>query len=171
MRATLDEFMRLPEGTLAEFIGGDILMSPSPRLRHQRVVFRIHQALNAFVRPRGLGEAFEAPADVHLPSGDVVQPDVLFVSAARSGILQDWVRGAPDLVVEVLSPESRRRDLEVKPGLYAANGVVEVWIADPDARTIEIRTAAGTALVPAGGELTTPLLPGFVLRSADVFAP
>jgi len=169
MAATLDEFMRLPEGTLAEFIGGEILMSPSPKLRHQRIVFRIHQALSDFARARG-GEVFEAPCDVHLPSGDVVQPDVLFVSQARSPILQDWVRGAPDLVVEVLSPETRRRDQAVKADLYLRNGVLEVWLADPDARSIEVRTPGGTSIIPAGGTFTSSLLPGFELRLDDVFA-
>ena len=170
MTATLDEFMRLPEGTLAEFIGGEILMSPSPRARHQQVSFRIGKALDAWVGDRGLGRVDVAPLDVHLPNGDVVQPDVLYVSTARIGIVQDWVRGAPDLVVEVLSPETRRRDLDVKSDLYLGNGVREAWLVDPDADTIEVRAARGVERVAVGGAVRTPLLPGFTLPTDGAFA-
>jgi Uma2 family endonuclease len=171
MRATPVEFMSLPEGALAEYIGGEILMSPSPRARRQKLVFRIRAALDAFVAARRLGQTFEAPLDVHLPSGDVVQPDVLFVSAARGSLVQDWVRGSPDLVVEALSPESRRRDLEVKADLYAREGVGEAWFADPDAGTIDVRRAEGVFRFGPGGALVSRLLPGFELPLADLFRP
>ncbi len=171
MRATRDEFMNLPEGTLAEYIGGEILVSPSPKTRHQRIVQRILKALDNFVEAQGHGEVFVAPYDVHLPSGDVVQPDVLFVSAARSAIVQDWVRGAPDLVVEVLSPETRGRDLDVKSALYAQNGVAEAWFVDPDGGTVEIRRPDGIVRFEARGTLVSFLLPGFELPLAPVFAP
>lgn len=166
MTATLDDFMRLPEGTLAEFIGGEILMSPSPKTRHQRIVSSLHLALAPFVRERRLGEVFVAPFDVHLPNGDVVQPDLLFVSTARSGIVQDWVWGAPDLVVEVISPETRRRDLDVKADLYLGNGVLEVWLVDPDAKSVEIRAPRGTERLDV---VRSPLLPGFELPAAGLF--
>ena len=171
MAATLEDFMRLPEGTLAEFIGGEILMSPSPKARHQQIALRIWKALDAWVGAKGLGRVDAAPLDVHLPSGDVVQPDVLFVSSTRLSIVQDWIRGAPDLVVEVLSPETRRRDLDVKAELYARNGVRESWFVDPDAAGIEVKTPAGRDRFGGTDRLTSRLLPGFELRLDDVFAP
>ena len=166
MTATLEDFMRLPEGTLAEFIGGEILMSPSPKTRHQRLVTELFLALGNFVRRNRTGEVFVAPFDVHLQNGDVVQPDLLYVSKARSGIVQDWVRGAPDLVVEVLSPEMRRRDFDVKADLYLGNGVLEVWLVDPDAKSVEIRAPRGTERVEV---VRSPLLPGFELPTAELF--
>jgi Uma2 family endonuclease len=171
MRATPAGFMSLPEGTLAEFIGGEILMSPSPKTRHQRLVWRLGPALDDAVRQARRGEVFVAPFDVHLPSGDVVQPDVLFVSTARSAIVQDWIRGAPDLVVEVLSPETRQRDLDVKSELYARNGVAEAWLVDPDASTVEVRRAGAVVRLAAPDVLAPPLLPGFTLTLADLFGP
>jgi Uma2 family endonuclease len=170
MRATLDDFLKLPEGTLAEFIGGEILMSPSPRTWHQELVSRVYRALSEFARPRKLGRAFQSPLDVYLPGGDVVQPDVLFVSTARLSIVGDWIRGAPDLVVEVLSPETRRRDLRVKPGIYAGSGVAEYWIVDPEARSVELRHATGRHLFAAAPVLVSELLPGFELPLAALFA-
>jgi Uma2 family endonuclease len=134
-------------------------------------VFRFHAALAAFIRPRRLGRVFGAPLDVHLPSGDILRPDVLYIGAARAATVQDWIRGAPDLVVEVLSPESRRRDLLVKPEIYLRNGVSEIWLADPDASTVEVRTSSGATRFAGSEVLVSPLLPGFALNLDDAFAP
>ena len=168
MPATLDDFMRLPEGTLAEFIGGEILMSPSPKSGHQRLVGDLLLAVGNSVSRDRLGEVY-THLDVHLPNGDVVQPDLLYISTARAAIIQDWVRGAPDLVVEVLSPETRRRDIHVKADLYLANGVLEVWLVDPDAKSVEIRRPEGTERIEFGGTVRSPLLPGFELETRGLF--
>ncbi len=96
--------MRLPEGTLAELIEGEICMSPSPRVRHQRIVSNLHRLLAEPVRSGKTGPLFVARLDVPPPSGDVVEPDLMYVSHSRASILQDWIQGVPDLLIEVVSP-------------------------------------------------------------------
>ena len=167
--------MSLPKGTRAELIDGELFMSPSPKRLHQNAVLRLVRRLADFIESRGLGAVFVAPFDVHLPSGDIVEPDILFITKANLGIVQDWVRGAPDLVVEVLSPDGLERDRFVKRGLYAENGVPEYWIVDADAKTIEVFSLRDGKYVPNGyfendDVLVSPLLSEFNLPVADVFA-
>ena len=174
-RKTVDDFMSLPEGPRAELIDGELFKCPSPKRPHQDAVLRLVRRLADFIESRGLGAVFVAPFDVHLPSGDIVEPDILFVTKANLGIVQDWVRGAPDLVVEVLSPDGLERDRFVKRGLYAENGVPEYWIVDADAKTIEVFSLRGGKYVPNGyfendDVLVSPLLSEFNLPVADVFA-
>src|SRR5207247_1372431 len=92
-RKTVQDYMSLPEGTLAELIDGEIFMSPTPTTRHQTIVLNLAKALDHQARTGGLGRVFIAPLDVHLPSGDIVEPDVLFVRTANLSILRDWVFG------------------------------------------------------------------------------
>ena len=174
-RKTVDDYMKLPEGVRAELIEGEIYMSPSPRARHQRIVLNIAYALRQFVESRGLGAVYVAPMDVHLPTGSVVQPDVIYVASANLGIVQDWMRGTPDLHVEVLSPENPERDLVVKRRLYEENRVREYWIVDPAPETVEVLTLAGDKHEPhvffqRADTLTSPLLPGFELPGDRIFA-
>ncbi len=104
-----------------------------------------------------------------------MQPDVLFVAAERAHIVPDWVRGVPDLVIEVLSPTHAPRDRIVKRDLYAKNGVPEYWIVDAEERTIEVYRHADGAYQPAGyftgeGVLRSGVLPDLALALRDVFA-
>ena len=173
-RKTVEDYMALPEGTLAELIEGELFMSPSPRERHQRIVLNLGAALRNFVRARRLGRVYVAPFDVHLPSGDVVQPDVVFVSEANLGIVSDWVRGAPDLLVEVISPEHPERDRIIKRDLYARNGVREYWIVDGAGLSVEVLALSGDRYAPAGyfeadDSLTSPLLPDVALPIRELF--
>jgi len=173
-RKTVDDYMRLPEGVRAELIDGEILRSPSPKAQHQRITANLHVALRAFVEDRGLGRVFIAPLDVHLPSGNVVQPDLLVVLKPNESIVQDWVRGVPDLLVEVISPENAERDRLVKRELYAENGVKEYWIADGEARAIEVLKLSQRRYEPhgyfeAGDTLSSALLPGLGLPVEPIF--
>jgi len=174
-RKTVDDILNLPEGTRAELIHGEItIMTPSPFLEHQKISARLCNALSRHCDGHACGEVLPAPMDVHLPSGDVVQPDLIFVAKERQSILQKWVHGSPDLLIEILSPSSVDRDRFVKRDLYAQNGVGEYWIVDPDEKTIEVFTLAGGAYVPAGyfkvGQtLLSPTLVGFALATSDVF--
>lgn len=174
-RKTLDDFRKLPEGVRAELIEGELFMSPSPRERHQRAVLNLGMRLQAFANARSLGRVYVAPFDVHLPTGDVVEPDLLFVSSERLGIISDWVRGAPDLAIEVLSPENPERDRIVKRALYARAGVREYWIVDPQERSVESFALDGTAFTAVGffreGErVMSPLLAGLDLPIAEIFS-
>jgi Uma2 family endonuclease len=174
-RKTVSDFMALPQGTRAELIGGEIHVTPSPFRPHQEVVLALGSLLRAWALAQRAGRVYVAPLDVHLPTGDIVEPDVLFVSEARSAILQDWIRGVPDLLVEVLSTPDVQRDRVLKRELYARNGVPEYWIVDPEGRSIEVLRLQRGAYdlvrrFRAPETLATQALPGLELPLGDVFA-
>ncbi len=137
----------MPEdGNRYEAIGGDLHVSPPPKNRHQWIGVNLFVALHDLLMRPGHGRLFSAPVGVEFPDTDEgVQPDILFVSTERLRIVtEDWIRGAPDLVVEILSPSTARRDRTVKRHLYERQGVAEYWIVDPDAKQVEVwRFAAG----------------------------
>lgn len=177
-----EDYALIPaDGRRHEILDGEHAVSPAPRTRHQRLVARLDRSLGAFADARGLGEVFVAPFDVVLSDYDVVQPDLLFVSDARLGIVDEVnCKGAPDLVVEVLSEGTRRRDLVEKRRLYARAGVAEYWAVDPVVDAVQVfRPAAGEPgryeraaelWAEAGGALASPLLPGWSLALAELFA-
>lgn len=172
---TFDDLMALPPETRAELIEGEIIMSPAPESRHQDVVLRIAMALSAHVTRHRCGRIFVAPLDIILSRRAVVQPDVLFVSSDRSHIIRKQIEGAPDLAVEVLSPGTEVEDRLVKRRLYGKYGVREYWIADPEARTIEVlvRETAGWRLYgifTEADDLTSPLLTDLHLSVRDIFS-
>jgi Uma2 family endonuclease len=175
-RKTVQDFLALPDETRAELIRGEIYVTPSPTPSHQDVVATIHAHLKSYGRTKRAGQAFLAPLDVHLPSGEILQPDVLFVATGNHAIFPDAIHGVPDLVVEVVSPSRPERDRIVKRILYEENGVPEYWIADLAEASIEVLRFLGSEYVPAGyflrtEILTTPSLPGFALPLDEVFAP
>jgi Uma2 family endonuclease len=138
-RATVEEFWSLPESVLpVEYINGEIVMAPTPTVLHQRVIFEIANALRQFVVQQRLGEVYLSPLDVVLPTGDVVQPDIFFLSprqAERARTL-DRVKDVPPFLIEILSPGSVAHDMIRKRALYEKNGVREYWIVDPRDRTV-----------------------------------
>jgi Uma2 family endonuclease len=138
-RASIQEFWSLPESVLpTEYIDGEIIMAPTPTVRHQRAVFNIASALRQFVRQNGSGEIFVSPLDVVLPSGDVVQPDIFLLNprqAERAGTA-NRVEEAPPFLVEILSPSSVKHDTVRKRELYEKNGVREYWIVDLKERSV-----------------------------------
>jgi Uma2 family endonuclease len=130
------DYEALPDEPRCELIFGRFYVSPSPLVLHQFVVLLLSRLLDQIANANG-GLALPAPLDVHLADHSVVQPDVLYISAAKLGIAQRWVEGAPDLLVEVLSPGTARRDRGEKLALYAESGIREYWIVDPVERQIE----------------------------------
>jgi Uma2 family endonuclease len=183
-KLTYQDLLRLPEDLLRhELIDGEHYVSPAPNLKHQSIVVNLVVLLSNFVRAHRLGKVLVAPFDVLFSEHDVVEPDVLYVSAGRADRLRErYVAGAPDLVVEVLSPSSRGLDKIKKRRLYEAQGVPEYWIVDPVAETIEVyRAVAGgsfalqASLALAAGvggaesTLETPLLPGLRISLREVF--
>lgn len=133
-RYTAADWEMLPEGSI-ELLGGEVRMSPSPDAAHQLLVGRLYTVFAAFCEENG-GCALFAPMDVHLPNGDILQPDVLCLPASDLHLLRrKGVVGAPALVVEVLSRD-RQVDLEDKYRSYEASGVPEYWIVDPENRTV-----------------------------------
>ena len=140
VKFTYEDYQHTPEDQRFELLDGELIMVPAPNLRHQRIGIRLGALLHAFVQEGGLGEVFPAPCDVVLSETDVVQPDLLFVSVERAHLLLggDNVLGAPDLVVEILSPATAGRDRKLKRALYARHGVKEYWLVDPEARTVAV---------------------------------
>ena len=177
-KLTHQDYLQFPDdGLRHELIDGVHYVTPSPILRHQEISGRLEFALESFVRERGSGKVFHAPLDVILSDFDVVEPDILYVSNERAAILQDWVRGAPDLAVEILSPSTRKIDETIKQRLYDRVNVKEYWIVDPERDVVKVHRRADDRTFPrvaelardAGDVLTTPLLPGFALPLEDVF--
>ncbi len=145
--ATWEDVERMPDdGNRYEFIGGRLYMTPAPVTRHQRVSKRLQLALVRLLEETGHGEVFYAPCLVEFPStSDRVQPDLLFVSNERQGIITEKLMlGAPDLVVEILSPSTAHRDRGIKLDLYARCGVREYWIADPVEDVVDVWRFGGT---------------------------
>jgi Uma2 family endonuclease len=132
-RATIEEFWSLPESVLpVEYVNGEIIMAPTPTVSHQRVLRIILSALNRFVEENKLGEIFLAPLDVVLPTGDVLQPDIFFLTPKQAdGLLgAKRVEAVPPFLVEILSPGSVKHDTVTKRAIYEKCGVREYWIVD-----------------------------------------
>lgn len=171
-----DDYKSLPESETKryELIQGELVMVPSPGWRHQNISRRLFSRLEAFVEAHNLGYIAYAPLDVVL-GGDVVQPDILFISHKRASIVQeDEIRGGPDLVVEILSPTTAQRDRTYKRTLYARHGVKEFWLVDPDSQTVEVlalgrRGYRRMGLYGKGNVLRSPLLPGLEIPLTEVF--
>lgn len=170
---TTEEYLMTGETVLPrELAYGVMHVAESPSAHHQRMVGRLFLAMAPFAQERRLGEVLLAPMDVVLDYDRalVVQPDLLFVSNARSSIVTDRVFGAPDVVVEVLSPHPRVGDLDERVGWFAKYGVKECWIADRAKRQYAVLVLDRTGVAErriAGGWQPAPsdVLPGVVLPS------
>jgi len=140
-RWTYEDYYRLDDGQRHEVIDGNLLSSPATDTWHQNRLNDINIFLSRFVKQRSLGQIFIAPVDVVLDPENTVQPDIIFVSAANEGIIQRRaIFGTPELLVELISPSSVRRDRYDKKDLYARFGVKEYWIGDPANKSLEILT-------------------------------
>jgi Uma2 family endonuclease len=115
-------------------------MNPAPTTIHQRISSNLEFTLQLFVRRERVGLIFYAPTDVYLPGQETpVQPDLLFIAAGRQDIISDrGIEGAPDIVVEILSPRTWWQDQRVKLPLYEDTGMRECWIVDPETKTIKV---------------------------------
>ena len=176
IKFTYEDYRHTSDDTRYELIHGElILMAPSPREAHQRTEMQLATKLNIFVEDNDLGRVYSAPFDVALSDTDVVQPDLMFISNERAHIItQDNIRGAPDLVIEILSPSTAARDRTVKRNLYAKHAVKEYWQVDTDAKTIAVLLLSGgdyelMGIYGDGQTLTSPTLEGFTLNLHDIF--
>jgi Uma2 family endonuclease len=138
---TYADYLKTPDDQRYELIEGDLIMTPSPVTRHQRISRKILIALDKYVTENDLGEVFDAPLDVFLDNENIVQPDILFISKERLDIIGEMnIQGAPDLVIEIISESTAYRDLVQKKKLYARFGVKEYWIVIPEESSIEVYT-------------------------------
>ena len=158
-----------------ELIDGELIMVGAPNEAHQITSVELGFRMHAFSKDNALGRVFLAPFDVLLSDTDVVQPDILFVSNERAHIRTPAnIRGAPDLVVEILSPSSTGRDWGAKMALYAEHGVEEYWIVDPMRRVVWLTLLRGGVLeiegsYGIGDTVSSSVLAGFSVKVDDIF--
>jgi len=180
-KLTYADFLLFPDdGKRHELIDGVHYVTPSPSLTHQELLGRLHLAIGNFLVPRRhLGRVVLSPFDVVMSNHDVVEPDLLFIAGDQQTMITEAnVQGPPALVVEILSPGSRRRDQGIKRKLFDEKGVREYWMVDPKGRRVSICRRAGDGTFPLvdtptlawDGALTTPLLPGWSLPLRYLFA-
>ncbi len=173
---TYEDYCALPDdGRRYEILDGELSMTPSPSRAHQRFAGNLFVTLHTWVRAPAAGEVFIAPFDVILARTTVVVPDLVFVSRERLGIVTSrGVEGAPDLVVEILSPGTASRDRVEKAQIYARHGIRHYWLADPDARVLEVYELTGgqyreTARLTAGATFTPTLFPGLAISLSSLW--
>jgi Uma2 family endonuclease len=177
VRLTVQDYLNIPEEdeNRYELINGELYMAPAPSWEHQESSGNLYSILRAFVLANLLGRVVYSPIDMFLSDGDVFQPDIVFISNERLGIIRsDGIHGAPNLVIEVLSPGTERIDRTLKSERYEMFDVSEYWQANPFAKTILVlRTRDGAfervGLFTEGMTLETPLLPGLRVDVSEVF--
>ncbi len=172
---TYDDLIQMPDDNKRyELIGGELYVAAAPIPEHQRLSGLMYVDFFSHVEPRDLGRVFAAPIDVVLGDHDVVEPDIVFVAKHRLTIIGDkYISGAPDLLLEILSPTTRVRDQTIKAELYARFGVPEYWVVDPAARSVRVfalrdGTYADTSM--GDGVAHSLVLPGFSVYIAGLFA-
>lgn len=171
--------MDIPEGdtSIYELINGEIIRRASPSSPHQRVSFRLSVEFGIYNKKKKAGEFLAAPFDVFFDEYTAgVQPDLLFVSNERAFIVQpnNGIVGAPDLIVEIISPGTVDRDRIIKKDVNERFGVQEYWIADPAYHSVEVHILENNryqlfSFAEAKGKITSSLLPGFSLDVSKVF--
>ena len=175
IKFTYEDYLNTPEDKRYELLDGELVPAPAPGELHQSVSILLGSKLFQFASEHSLGRVYNAPFDVVLSDVDVVQPDLLFVSNERGHIITPAnIQGAPDLVVEILSPSTAERDRTFKRTLYAKHGVNEYWMVDITAKdiTVLLLDERGYEVVDTYGEgetLTSPTLQGFTLNIGDLF--
>lgn len=175
---TYEDYRRLPDdGWRYEVLRGELHMTPAPNWKHQQAVYSLGVLLKLFLQRRHLGKACPAPIDVILPAvATPVQPDLVFISKDRMEIIKEGgIEGAPDLIIEVLSPSNWLTDRRTKFEIYALAGVREYWIADPRVRSLEVfalRNGVYELLgkFGPGEKARSEVLPGFEPAIDEIFA-
>ena len=165
-------------GPRYQLINGELIEMSGAGDAHQVFALRCGSTMLMQADELDIGEIRIAPYDVHIDEFNTYQPDLLFVSNARRHIFDPsgrGITGAPDVVVEILSDSTRRRDLNEKLPVYAANGVPEVWIVDLDAATVTVHSSDGEAFAPirtfaASDTLTSDAMPGVAIDLSPIFA-
>jgi Uma2 family endonuclease len=180
LKLTYDDFLQFPDdGKRHELIDGEHYVTPSPNPRHQRILRELCLAIANYLKAHPIGEVFFAPLDVVMSQHDVVEPDLLYLSRERAAevLVPEHVRGVPELVVEVASKGTRKRDETIKRALYERAGVTEYWVVDPEIDVVRVyRKGADGFERPVelrrdtGDTLTTALLPGLEISLSEIFA-
>lgn len=176
---THQDYLRFPDdGKRHELVDGEHFVAPSPNRKHQAIAMNLGGMIWGYLQEHPVGRVFAAPFDVIFSDFDVVQPDLLYISRERMAAIETspWVKGAPDLVVEIVSESARKRDETIKRRLYDRFGVAEYWVIDPELDIVKVYRRVGERYQPTG-ELTlengdclaSPLLPGLDLPLSKIF--
>lgn len=172
---TYEDYAKTPEGERYELLDGELIALSSPDMAHQILKTRLGATVWEYVSDANLGEVYMSPTDVRFSDTDVVQPDILFFFKSRSHIRTGKnIRGAPDLVVEILSPSTSANDWGYKKDLYARHGVKEFWLVDPYAKQVIVMLLKDGSYEIVGvyredDTLRSPTLEGFELDLSRVF--
>jgi Uma2 family endonuclease len=179
VKLTYDDFVLFPDdGKRHELIDGEHYVTPSPSTRHQAISGNLHFLIRRWLEEHPVGQVFYAPLDVIFSNFDVVEPDLLYMSNEQAAQIAtgQHINGVPELVIEIASPGTRKRDETIKRRLYERFGVTEYWVIDPDLDVVRVYRRSGDRFDrpielsrEANDVLTTPLLPEVNLPLARIF--
>ena len=179
MKLTYDDFVLFPDdGLRHELIDGEHYVTPSPNRKHQKISGNLFLLIGAWLEQHPIGQIYFAPFDVIFSMFDVVEPDLLYMSNERAATVLTAanVQGTPELVIEIGSPGTRKRDETIKRRPYERAGVSEYWVVDPELDVVRVYQREGETFArpvelsaEAGDVLTTTLLSGLELPLARVF--
>ncbi|MBF0567152.1 MAG: Uma2 family endonuclease [Nitrospirae bacterium] len=160
---------------LTEIINGEEVMTPSPFGKHQKVIQKIAWEILSYLKKHDLGELYWAPFDVILEEGQArLQPDLFFIRKENMAIFQDWIRGVPDMVCEIVSPGTYKRDTITKKEIYEKYGVPEYWLVLPELKIIEVLTIEESkyklySYAEGDGVVTSKVIDGLTVNVKDIF--
>lgn len=162
-RTLLEVYKSLPEGTLAELVNNQLVMEPAPDFYHQDVVTELVRVLSNHVIENNMGKVIVSPVDVYFDEENAFQPDIIFIAAGRMPLLvkKGRVYGAPDLVIEVLSPGTEQKDKRRKKPVYEKHGVKEYWLVHPQTKQAigyRLKDNAFVEIPSQPGVIASPLL-------------
>ena len=167
-KTLLEVYKSLPEGTNAQLIENNLIMSPAPKDIHQKVLDKIYRRLGNFIEEKELGETRTAPYDVYLDEFNVYQPDIIFIASKNiSKINEDGLQGAPDMVIEILSSRTAKEDKGRKKNAYERCGVKEYWIVDPVTKKTMGFSLVNKTFVPLASE--TGIIRSVLLNTEIIF--
>ena len=173
---TIKDYKLLPEGAPYQLIEGELVMTPSPTIFHQIISANLFKAIVKFMDEKKTGIVLYSPIDVYLGDENALQPDIVFISKQRRDLIKDdGIHGAPDMVIEILSPSTAYYDIKKKYKIYEKFGVKEYWIVDPEMKSVELFTLTeqGKFLLSADftnqGTIKSVILGGFEITLEEIF--
>ncbi len=175
-KQTIKDYKLLPEGAPYQLIEGELVMTPSPTTFHQIISGNLFGKMRDRVKEKGEGLVLFAPIDIYLDDENVFQPDLVFISKQRRDIIKDdGIHGAPDMVIEILSPSTAYYDIKKKYKMYEKFSVKEYWIVDPEMKGVELfsLTEQSKFLLSASlteqGTVKSGILNGFEMTLEEIF--
>ena len=173
-KLTYEDYLKTSGDERYELLDGELFILPAPSIAHQYVAMKLGTRFDTFVEDSNLGVVYSAPTDVVLSETDVVQPDLMFISSERANIVTSAnILGAPDLIVEIRSDSTAKRDETIKRKMYAERGGKEYWLVNPEAKTITVLLLgeggyAEGATYTAGQTLASSMLEGFTVHLDEI---